>query len=197
MSGVSPAYNLSVNFRLPQNPPPLPSNVPQPVVDAFEDIYLIMNNLANAFVTLAGAGPRLTREWPILANDPTTVLAGNVNRIYVRAFEVIAYGELITFGVDAGELVVKLASATDNSRPAVGFCNTTTGAAIGDVVEYIIGHGLLPASGLTPGAHYFLSTTPGFLSAVPAVAAGNIEQYIGVALAADRLYLNTSYWIQH
>jgi len=196
MSDTGLSYNLSVNFRLTSNAPPLPLTTSD-VRAAFEDVYVVLNNLSNAFVTLAGASPRNRSEWPLLSGSSSTLLTSNTNRLYVEASEIIAYGDIINLTNVAGLLRVQLANAVDNTRPADGFCSSSTGIAVGEVGEVILAHGVLPASGLTPGQRYYLSTTNGIMSNVPAVAAGNIEQYLGVAISSTAMYFNSGYWIQH
>lgn len=197
MSGdSSPVYTLPVNLRIAQNTPPLPQATPD-VKNAFDEVYLGLNNLALSFVTLAGAAPRRISLWSSLAGRAQSILASNMNRLYIQASETIAYGDIISLTNVAGDLRCRLANATNNSRPADGFCSTGAGITIGAVGEVILAHGILPASGLTPAQRYFLSTTNGIMSTVPAVAAGNIEQYLGVAISATELYFNSGYWIQH
>lgn len=194
MTGLS--YNLPINLRLATSAPDL-GNVPPQVIAAFDEVYLVLNNLASAFVTLTGAGPINRSEWELRKNDPSTLLATNTHRLYVQADEVLAYGEIVSFTNSGTDLRAILADATNNSRFAVGFVNNVDGAGIGDVAEIIVGQGLLPSSGLTPGDPYYLSTTPGFMAAAPAVAAGNIEQFLGVAASPNALFFNCGYWIQH
>lgn len=196
MSGTTQIYNLPVNLRIAQSPPPLPQATAD-VRNALGEAWLGLNNLAYSFVTLAGAAPRNYSEWIPLAGSSSTLLTSNANRIYLEASEVIAYGDIISLTNVAGALRCRLANANDNTRPADGFCSFSSGMAIGEVGECILAHGILPASGLTVAQRYYLSTTDGIISNVPAIAAGNIEQYLGVAISPTALYFNCGYWIQH
>lgn len=197
MSGVSPSYGLPVNLRLTTSPPAFSSSTPKEVASAFDELYVVLNNMARALVTLNGAAPRNAAEWSQLAGLASTILASNMGRLYVYAAETLAYGDIISLTNVAGQLQARLANATDNTKPADGFCNTVDGITIGTVGEVVLGHGVLPASGLTVAQRYYLSTTDGVMSTTPAVAAGNIEQYLGVAISDEALYFNCGYWIQH
>lgn len=156
-----------------------------------------INNVVFSLNADAGVGRRVPTQWALLEGSPTTILASNHNRLYVKAGEALAYGDIINLYNNAGVLTARKADATTNAKPADGFNNTPAALAIGEVGEFILAHGLLPASGLTIGQRYFLSTTPGVMATTPAVAAGNIEQYLGVALSSEALFFNSSYWIQH
>lgn len=196
MSDASQVYRLPVNLRIAQNAPPTPGASREEEA-LYDEVFLALNNLAYSFVTLLGAAPRNFSEWSQLAGSPSTIKADNGSRLYVEASETIAYGDIISLTNVAGALRVRLANATNNTRPAAGFCSTTTGIAIGEVGEVILGHGVLPAAGLTVAQNYFLSTVNGVMANTPAVAAGNIEQYLGIAISPTALYFNSGYWIQH
>ena len=90
------------------------------------------------------------------------------------------------------------ANATNNTKPAHGYCNVVGGGVSGDYLEIILFKGLCTLfSGLTPGQQYWLATADGQIAAAAPVAAGNIEQFIGVALDANSLFFNSHYRIQH
>lgn len=192
--GLSPTYNLGSNLQIPRA---IPSGLPKELVDTFNEIYTGMNNLAVALITECGAGPRDINQWSTLAGITSTIQADNGSRFYVIAGEALNYGDIINIYSVGGSPNARKANATNNTKPADGFCSSPSGIAIGVAGEVILAHGVLPASGLTTGQRYYLSTASGFISSVPATAAGNIEQYLGVALNANALYFNSGYWIQH
>lgn len=191
---VSITYNVPTNLQLPRTPP---AGLPDVVVPAFNEVYQVMNNFALSLTVDCGVGSRAASQWEALKGNASTVLANNVSRFYVEASEPLAFGDIISLHNVAGEIRVRLANATDNTKPADGFCNAIAGIAAGSSGEVILAHGVLPASGLVIGTRYFLSLVSGVMTPVAPVAAGNIEQYLGVALSSEALYFNCGYWIQH
>lgn len=194
MSSTRLQYSSPVDFRIAQTPP---DDIPPEYRVAFSQLYNSIQQIISALVNNAGIGPRSFSEWTSLEGSPATLLSGNLNRLYVTASEAILYGAAISLYSSAGVLTARNANATNNIKPARGFCTTPGGIAINTVGEVQIGSGVSPISGLTVGSPYFLSTTNGLVAAGPAVAAGNIEQYVGFAISTSFLAFNTSYWIQH
>lgn len=79
-----------------------------------------------------------------------------------------------------------LADATAVGKEAIGFIEA--GVAQGEVASLLgAGNTMTGLSGLTPGASYFLATTPGELTATPPSTAGNVFLKVGVALSATEL----------
>lgn len=194
MSGTRLQYNAPVDFRIAQTPP---DDIPPEYRVAFSAIYNSIQQVIRALTDNCGIGPQSFDRWSQLAGSPSTLLSGNLNRLYVEASEDIDYGAAITLYNAAGTLTCRNANATDATKPAKGFCTTSGGIAALTPGEVQITTGVAAISGLTPGAPYFLSTTNGLITNVPAVGAGNIEQYIGFAISTDALAFNTGYWIQH
>lgn len=104
--------------------------------------------------------------------------------ITATATETIAAGAFVNIFNNSGVISVRNADATTNAKPAHGFvlsAYVTTNVA----TIYISGQINTGQTGLTLGAEYFLSTTPGAI--VPAATAagytttGNILQRVGVA----------------
>lgn len=184
---------------------PLNLFIPQNFDDAPPEVSGYLNQILNSlrllqfFITGAtGAAQQPPANWSFL--DPSdTVLVGNMGRLYAKASENIGFGAIVSIFVSGGNLRVRNANATDNSRPGLGWCSTTGGIASGDFGEIIIGPSLCTGiSGLTIGVRYFLDTTNGIVTAVAPVAAGNISQALGIAVGAAELYLLPSLqWVQH
>lgn len=80
---------------------------------------------------------------------------------------------------------IGLADATAEGKEAIGFVKSAV--PIGESAA-IYGEGsvITGLAGLTPGASYFMSTTPGGIGAVP-VATGNVVLRVGTALSATQL----------
>ena len=161
-------------------------------------IYNALNRLQQAFTDYTGADQQIVDFWDKLR--PTdTILAQNAHRLYLPASEAIVEGGLVNLYNNAGALNARNANATNNTKPCHAYCSQAGGAAgAGAYTEVIVLTGLAPAAGLTVGTRYFLSTVNGLLTAVAPVAAGNIEQVVGVALSATEFLFNASLqWVQH
>jgi hypothetical protein len=190
------SYNVPIDFQIPTTPPP-GSGSPARLDDTFKQIYATIQQIIKTFVQFCGIGPRNPGEWSILAGSPTTILSGNLRRLYVIASEPIAANAMISLWNDAGVLKVRNASATNNTKPCDGFCSSEGGISTGVAGEVKLSTGIVTLVGLVIGTRYYLSTAAGLVTTVPPVAAGNIEQYLGIAITTTDLYLNTCYWIQH
>lgn len=186
--------NSLINSGLPQ----LPEGVPNEAYNHFVQIYNAIHKLEALVAQYTGADSQDPLIWSQLTPE-ATLLSGNMNRLYLQAYEVLSYGNCVALVNDAGTAKFRKANATNNTKPAFGFVNTPGTTAIGSYVEVICGVGLLQSvGGLTPGTRYFLSTTDGVITNGAPVAAGNIEQVLGVAITASRLFINISpFWIQH
>lgn len=77
------------------------------------------------------------------------------------------------------------ASAAAAASAAMGWA--TTGVATGVSVTMQVEGKITGLSGLTPGARYYLSETPGAITLTPVTGAGKIHQYVGRALSATVL----------
>jgi hypothetical protein len=111
--------------------------------------------------------------------------------------EDVVYGAAVNFFDNSGTLTARNANATNNTKPAQGFCATAGGVTAGNTGAMQIINGTVGISGLTRGSSYFLSTTDGLISNAPAAAAGNITQYVGFAISDSLLAFNLTAWLQH
>jgi hypothetical protein len=112
-------------------------------------------------------------------------------RLYAKASEAIGFGNAVNLHAVSGVINIRKANATNNTKPCHGFCSVSVGIPSGEYGEVILCQGITTGiTGLTTGTRYFLSTTDGLLTATAPVAAGNIEQAVGIAL-------ETSLFIQH
>lgn len=187
-------YNAPTDFRIGQT---IPDEVPDNLKVVFQQIYSALQQIIFTFVNNCGVGPQNVDEWSQLAGGSSTLLIGNLTRFYAQAAENIPFGAAVSLVNVGGVSFVELANATNNTKPARGFCSLGAGIPTGQIGEVQLLAGVTEIGGLTPGASYFLSTTPGLLAATPAVAAGNIEQMVGVAINSTALLYNCGYWIQH
>lgn len=194
MSGTVNAISSPVDFRIGQNPP---SGIPAELQPVFDELYLGLNQIIRALTSNCGIGPQIPSQWPVIAGNSLTLLAGNLNRFYVVASETISYGAAINLWNNAGVINARNANATTYLKPCQGFCTLATGIIAGSIGEVQLNAGIARLSGLTIGANYYLSGTDGLLTSAPLVGAGNIEQFCGVAIDATHLSFNLGYWIKH
>lgn len=187
------AYTSSIDFRISTTPP----NLDPPNAASIEEIYSFSKQVIQAFIDVCGTDPQQQLIWPQLAGNPNTVRRGNLGRFYVQASEAILGYNAVSLHNVGGFIRARNANAANNSRPCDGFTGDVSGIAVGSVGEVILHSGVAQFSGLVPGTRYYLDTTNGIVTAVKPVAAGNIEQYVGVALDSTHLAFNLGGWIQH
>jgi hypothetical protein len=139
--------------------------------------------------TSAGAGD----AGKIVALDSNGKLNNNMMPTGVGA-EVVTHpssenltaGNFVNLWNDSGTIKVRKADATDNTKPADGFVlANVTSPANADV--YLISGQNDQLSALTLGGEYYLSTTPGAITATAPSSAGNIVQRLGKAVSATKL----------
>ena len=195
--GQGISYSAPVNFNIPQNAPDL-TDVPQNMQGIISDIYTNFQQIIQGLVNQCGIGQQLPSNWASLAATPgSTILASNMGRLYAVASEAIPQGALVNFWLNGSVLNARNANATNNTKPAQGYCSTGGGLAANAPGEFIVNGGTIAITGLVVGARYYLSTTNGLVSATPATASGNIEQYVGFAAQTNLLVFNCGYFVQH
>lgn len=99
--------------------------------------------------------------------------------VVVPLTESAAAGDFINLFENAGVPSGRLANATNDTKPAHGFVMSAV-AANASAVVYVDGENTV-LTGLSTGARYYLSTSPGKVTATPPSASGNIVQLVGVA----------------
>ena len=123
--------------------------------------------------------------------DITMFPSGLANTIIAPASEDLAAGDAVNLWDDSGTIKLRKADASTIAKRAHGM--TLAAFLSGASVTAYKDGAITGLSGLTPGAGYYLSTTPGGLALVAAVAgyttSGNIIQYLGVAESATKLQL--------
>lgn len=183
-------------------------NTPATVPDAFQDpevrsaveLFInTMNNLLRSIEQYTGITQKDITLWnSLLPSD--TLLRHQAGRLYVVASETINNGHFINLHNNAGVLNVRKAQGTAGAvRPAHGFCSTNGGLIAGQRGEVILSQGLLAISGVLPGQAVYLSTVAGTAQSTPLTGAGQLEQYLGVGVATDLVYIDiaTGPYIQH
>lgn len=176
-----------------------PESAPPELYNEFYKVYTAIHNLERFLSQYAGVDEWATASWTQISIDQT-IYDGNLNRWYAKQFEPLSFGQAVAVVVDAGELKVRKANATNNTKPCVGFVSSNDHTiAAGQFCEVTVGTGLIKGiTGMVPGSRYFLSTVDATITNVAPVAAGNIEQVVGLALASNRLLMKLDFaWIQH
>jgi len=189
------ADSSRINCGLPQ----LPEGAPPELFQQFYALYSAIHKLEKLVAQFSGADQYPNDWWPQLTLDDS-IYAGGDNRLYVRQGDALTFGECVNLYSNAGVLTVRKANATTNVKFACGFVTSNDHvSAIGEFCEVMVGNAMLTGvGGLAVGTRYFLSTVDGLVTNAAPVAAGNIEQVIGIALAPTRLYMNLNFgWIQH
>lgn len=182
-----------INVGLPQTP----EGVPPELFSHFLQIYQAFSNLQQALSQYAGVDPAPSDWWSQLTPDDT-FFDGNLNRLIVKANENIGFGQVVSPINVAGELQVRLANATNNTRWACGFSTTPGTVLAGSMLEIKTRGYIDGIAGMVVGSRYWLSTTNGAIQNVAPVAAGTIEQVVGWAIRGSRLAANLdSYFVQH
>lgn len=172
--------------------PQFPEGVPPELFNHFFAIHSAIGNLQRALSQFAGVDAQPDADWPQVTTDDT-IHDGNLNRWYVKANEALVFGQAVSPFVSAGELQVRLANATNNTRWCCGFVTSPGNFAIGEFVEVKTKGLITGIAGMTAAVRYWLSTVNGQITNVEPVAAGNIGQVVGFALASNRLLANTDF----
>lgn len=114
---------------------------------------------------------------------PTGIGADVKNAV---ASESLAAGDLVNIWNDGGTEKVRKADATTEGKEAVGFVKASFASAATAAV-YFEGR-ITGLSGLTPGARQYLSAAnAGQPTATAPNSAGNVVQFVGVAVSATEI----------
>lgn len=130
---------------------------------------------AGEFVTLGGTGKLDPSVLPNgVGADASTLVAG----------EALVAGDFVYISVTS---TVLKADATTIAKQAVGYVLSAVANGANATVFFDETNSAL--SGLTPGAHYFLSTTAGQVTLTPTITAGQICQKVGTAITATSMHV--------
>jgi hypothetical protein len=179
------SFKSPINLNIPLTPV---TTTP----DLYRDLALVYNalhTLQQGITLLTGAEQADPGVWA-MTPIKSTLLCGNMNRVYMQASENIAYGQQISLVNVAGSVQFALADASNLALPSAGFCTTESGIAANNWGECMLGEGLLQGlAGLTIGERYWLGLTPGTITLVKPTGAGELGQFIGTAMSASELYV--------
>lgn len=167
----------SVNLGLPSAPLTDNQEMFYELLRVYNAIRIVMQSVDNN----TGAISPPTEYWNEVGYTRCTI--GNMSRIYIKAYEDLAYGNTVGIFNDAGEGKAKKAQYA--VLACVGFCSDPNGATAGEYTEIQL-YGLFaefPAATLTPGAGYYQSGTAGVIG-----ASGSGTQFVGYALSDKQLF---------
>lgn len=184
--------NSPFNLNLPETP----QTPNKEIFNELAPIYQALQTLQQAITTYTGMVVPFSEYWPSL-HPSETIFPQNQNRLFPIFSENVAAGAMVNLWNDAGVVKARYANATNNTKPCHGYApSSVISPANGEVVLF---NGLnLSITGMTPGQRYWLNTTNGQIVAGPPVAAGNIEQTVGLALSSTVFYFITDLqFIQH
>lgn len=189
--------NSQVNLNLPAT---VPEGFTTPEIRSAVEMFInAQQNMLRALEAYLGITQKDMTLWSSLTPSDT-LLAHQLNRLYITAGEALSYGNFINLYNDAGTLKARKANATSGiARRAHGFCSTVGGTSVGSRGEVILKSGILSIAGVSPGQELYLSTTAGLATGSPATGAGQTEQHLGVGVATDLAMINISggQFIQH
>jgi hypothetical protein len=147
-----------------------------------------VKTLLSALTTSSGAGDEgnlvaLNSSGKV---DATMMPAGiGADTCVANASETLSAGDMVNLWDDAGTLKARKADATAAGKECDGF--TSEGVNSGDPATITLDGTLSGLSGLTIGAHYFVSTTPGTITLTAPSTGGNVYQSVGKAKSATEL----------
>lgn len=182
MSGATSSTYSSANIAIPYL---APDNVPANAKPYIQPIYTAFQNLIQVLINNGGIAPRPASAILSSVNDPTAILSDNVHRFYTIALEDIQEAAAVNLFAPSGVLFARNASATDMAHRCDGFCSQSGGLVAGQAGEFILNDGVIleAIAGLVPGARYYLSpSAPGGYTETPPSTAGQIVQYLGIAI---------------
>lgn len=177
------------SYRIQLGLPAQPSEtLPPELYPHFAQVFQAIQNLLRGVSQYCGIDAPTEDIWSALTYQET-LLAGNLTRMYPVASVAITRGQVINLFNNAGVLSGRLAVATSATTMAHGVANSD--AAIGERFEMNWLRGTIDSiGGLTLGTLYWLSTTAGAIQNTAPVAAGQIQQQVGLALTASTLLLD-------
>ena len=161
-------------------------------------IYNAINALSQQVALNTGNVQYSPAEQAVL-DQFTKLISAKEQRIFVKAGEALAYGNVVTLSLSGGKVVAFKADATDLAKPGHAIIDASAGIALNAFGEALLltgkTRGITGTSFMTP---YYLSTA-GQVQAAKPHGPGVITQFIGYGLGSEGFYAaiesphNTSY----
>lgn len=153
-------------------------------------IALLTGRLREIAATIVSAG--VANEGDLVALDATGKLDPSVMPVGIGAdttvlpaSEALAEGDFVNYWNDAGTMKMRKADSSVEGKEADGFVLDNYAEAA-NALAYNEGSNT-KRTGLTPGARYYLSTTPGGATTTAPTATGNVVQYLGRAISTTTI----------
>lgn len=141
--------------------------------------------------TLLNAAATGANKIPILDGtgklDPSTLPNGvGQDAISLPASEALAAGDLVNIWLDTGVVKIRKADATAEGKEAHAFVTSSVSSGVNGTAFF---EGRITGkTGLTAGARYYLdAATPGGVTLTSPAAAGNVSQFVGVAVSTTSI----------
>lgn len=171
--------------------PQVPAGLPDKEHRLLSPIYLAINALAKKLAEVTGQVTYSDAEAAEIS-QVSTLLSQNLNRIYLKATEVIGYGKMCNIHLDGGKLSARLADSSSSAKPAHVVCDDTAGVAIGEYGPFILSTGYTQGiAGTAVGTTYYLGTAGDSQAARPLLP-GTIIQAVGIGLGSAGFYAQIS-----
>lgn len=148
----------------------------------FKRIIASVTGTADA-IPAGGADGRLDISWMPVGVGPEVVVCAS--------FENLTAGDFINLFLSGGVIKARKADATTTGKPAHGFVLSNV-VAPANATVYGLSNTNTQLSGLVIGTDYYLSTTPGAVTATAPTGVGNLSQYLGIANDTDELVFTGS-----
>jgi len=103
----------------------------------------------------------------------------------IQASENLSAGDFVNIWNSTGSFRVRKADATAAGKEANGFVNSSVTSG-NDATVYFVSNTNTGLTSLTP-VKYYLSTTPGAITATPPSGSGNVVQYVGTPSSATTI----------
>jgi hypothetical protein len=166
-----------VNSPIDLQIPVVPETSDPKVFGDLSQVYNALRQLQVGVTKYTGAAAADTSDWSTITPQ-ATLLAGNLHRLYVKAFVAVNAGQMVNLFNNAGVLGAQLATT---ALQAQAFCSTTGTTAAGSYMEVTLLEGYVAIGGVTPG-------TPYYAAAAGAITATSGTQFIGIGVASGILY---------
>jgi hypothetical protein len=150
-------------------------------------LYNAINALSQQVAAVTG-NVRYTEGEQATYDQFTKLISAREQKIFVKAGEVLAYGNVVTLSLSGGKVVANKADATDLAKPGHAIIDAPAGIALNGYGEAILLTGrTLGITGTTFMAPYYLSTA-GQVQATRPHGPGIITQFIGYGLGSAGFY---------
>lgn len=180
-----PDYKISTGL------PGLPVTQDEKKFADLRPIYQALNTLAQV---LSIADGRVDYSQIELAqrNQLSSVNTQNHKKLFAYAETDLDYGRIVNLYLSGGKICARYADCSDNTKPAQGIVNNSSGILTGEYGEVVLAEGFVQGiSGTSVGTTYYLSTAGQVTNVLP-TGTPKIVQAVGWGLGSTGFYMNIS-----